>query len=1355
MDLDGLRYPLEFIDKFSSTKSKFISSIDEMKAKVEELRNTMAATRNVAQSGIAIPRDQLAAVNRHTQALKRSSRASSAEAAAESARNRINARAQRRAKARIDQERENTALANAQYKERLKRARALRASRNNQEKVRLAAENAELKKNTELQKQSAKALKDVEAARARILQAARNRINARAQRRADARSAAEQADQDLGKQQLKERQERAKKLRAERRIDDRARLAAANAVLRRNTQFLRQNARAAREAERAHSQFAFRVRRVVEAVGVLTVIRQVTRGFRDYIGAAIGYQKVNEDAALGIASLYTGLGRLVDAQGTAIQGAEALAAAQRLARKELAILRKENLRTVATLEELVFAYQTATAPGLAQGFDIESIRKLSVGISQVAAAIGQPQDQLAEEIRALFQGTIRVQTSRIATVLGITPADIKRVQEAGTQVEFLQEKLESFAIAGEASMRNLSVTIINLGDIIRQAIGESSAGFALTLKKRLKELSEFIAPTEGKSLSDTIEINPGVVSALNKIDDALSRVIDRFAELARDFGLEGLKRSASGASVIIELLGAVVSSAVKFLLNFTAAAGYAIEGIAGMASALSPLVFLIGEVTQLVGPYVLALVLLNKVLQAVSARLAKTVLAFAAFTKLRNALGASTFLRALGLVRVIPVIGAAAAIASVFYNLLAGKGVSATEKLTDAHRKYAQAIEEGNREAEAAALREQIKLQEELASKLKADIFNKQAKSPLLSRGAQQNAFDKNSLDGLRKRLNAATTELDKLRIKLKQVQEESDAFGVQVVPIDKALSQSLNLASDYEQRLTLSSRRVELAFDRLGQPSLGDAKQEFDIIRQAAIEAEKAVDSLLKTRDRMAADIRRTEATIADPAKSASDRDKAAAKLPEQVRQYQELVDNINKTRDAAQKDAEERIATYRASVAGLREFELAQERLAIKTEALRDEANLPSTSPIDRLRLEALADQFDLQKQINEKQRERSQLDGVQQTIVDEQIAALQRQLDIRTRTADETERQLRAQDALTLRAAASSQNAERFRTRAALDTTLPAAGRTLELRAQEQDILAQTAEIERQRATAFGVERTVLEGDLALLREKLAITREQLALDERRNANPGREGITAGLEDFQREYSDTFTLIREYTASAVTQLGQAFGNVFLAAFGPNAREQIKQEFGRLLATLAQQLAQSAFLQLISQVFGSLGINKSSGASGAGSHHLVPGFHKGGYVGHSAPRAAPLPGLHSSDVVPARLGIGEHVMDKDSVRAWGSGFLAWLQRNRPENGGLLGALLKNAKVKSRPQHKYGYASGGLVGTVQNSKGNGSNITLNVTTSVAPSEEAAYNLLRSGSGKLFNRTYQRVNSRYGEGGSI
>jgi len=357
----------------------------------------------------------------------------------------------------------------------------------------------------------------------------------------------------------------------------------------------RQLTRTSRAAKRSIvdvNNLGFSFRRLI---GIFAVFQAARLGANLFSGAVAGGVQFNatvESAQIAMASLFTTVGRIEDSQGNLVTGAKAFALAQGIAAEQTRLLRIDAIQTTATFEELQKAFQSGIGPGLEAGLSIDEIRNVTVRISQAASALNIQQNQLTEEIRSLLRGTIQARTTVVASVLGITNADIKRVKQAGTLAEFLREKLDGFRFAALATQQSFAGLSARLRDTFSVATGAAAEDFFGELKVTLGEISSLFVTLErdAKGAVTSITPDPGTVFIFRQIFDALSEGVVILREGLAQITFNDLASSFAGLGGIFRVLAAAGAGLIQGLIAgfglVSRAIGGAIDAVGGLETIL-------------------------------------------------------------------------------------------------------------------------------------------------------------------------------------------------------------------------------------------------------------------------------------------------------------------------------------------------------------------------------------------------------------------------------------------------------------------------------------------------------------------------------------------------------------------------------------------------------------------------------------------------------------------------------------------------------------------------------------------------------------------------------------------------
>lgn len=354
----------------------------------------------------------------------------------------------------------------------------------------------------------------------------------------------------------------------------------------------------------AANRVAFTFRRLFGILAAFQAARMGVRGFVDLIKSSIDFNKQIEDSRISIAALIVATGEVKDEQGKVVKGAKAFAAAQQEAARQSALLRQDALKTTATYGELLKAFQAGVGPGLEAGLNLDQIREVTIRVSQAAGALGLAQNQLIEEIRSLLRGTIQARTTIVASVLGITNADVRRAKEAGNLFDFLSARLEGFKLAAAETQNTVSGLTARLRDAIAFAAGVAGVDFFASLKASLRDIFSTLVSIkkDAKGVIQEITPRPETVKVLRGLFDGLGKLMDATRE-----GLKGLdvKPLAEGFADIASLItGADMKTAFEAMVALAEVVGTAIfaalESLRDVARLVAPLIGLVDVFSPLI-----------------------------------------------------------------------------------------------------------------------------------------------------------------------------------------------------------------------------------------------------------------------------------------------------------------------------------------------------------------------------------------------------------------------------------------------------------------------------------------------------------------------------------------------------------------------------------------------------------------------------------------------------------------------------------------------------------------------------------------------------------------------------------
>ncbi|MBF0647177.1 hypothetical protein IR030_16660, partial [Desulfuromonas acetoxidans] len=240
-----------------------------------------------------------------------------------------------------------------------------------------------------------------------------------------------------------------------------------------------------------------------------------------------------ETAGLGIASSYMTAGTYIDrATGKALSGSEALRAAQTDSAAMVEKLQVANFQTLATLDQLIRAYQETLPVAMNKGFNRDQVEQFTTAMVQAAGAIGINLDMLGEETRSILTGAINPRTSRVATVLGLTNADVSAFQgNADALFNFLMEKLAAYRVAGIESQESWNGVWSNSADLFKQLSAMVGEPIFEGIKRDLQDVANQIVSIDADT--GKIKWNEDFMATADDLSETMEDVYDLFSSLAR------------------------------------------------------------------------------------------------------------------------------------------------------------------------------------------------------------------------------------------------------------------------------------------------------------------------------------------------------------------------------------------------------------------------------------------------------------------------------------------------------------------------------------------------------------------------------------------------------------------------------------------------------------------------------------------------------------------------------------------------------------------------------------------------------------------------------------------------------
>ena len=930
-----------------------------------------------------------------------------------------------------------------------------------------------------------------------------------------------------------------------------------------------------KQTESTFNRVTFTFRRLIGILAVFTVARRVVGGFNSMISSAIQFNAELETARVGIAGLIAAAGEVRDPLGNRLGLDAQVLESQRIAIDQMNKLRKDALTTAASYDELSRAFQSAVAPGIQSGLTLDQIREMTVVISQAATGLGLAQDQLAEEIRSLFQGTITPRNTRIATALGISNQDIARAKELGTLFEFLQGRFSAIARTGATLMNTFTGQLSNATDAFKQLLAQSSQPLFEQLKAGLKDVQKAIFAVT----NDAVVFNPAILAAFKGLFQGLANGVQGIRSAFANIDIQGF---AATLSTIGNLIGAVATALANTFATFFNVASPTLNVIGGIFTLFSKVVAaiqngtgafnkLFSTVTLTAAKGVLLVILFNKMAGFLrSAALAARVLlgyqvavdvstkaAVASAINLRKAFAGLLTLMGRFAVPLLIFVGIVAALDGILAFFGSDFRISTT--LIGAFDSISSAITDSLSGVQG----------------LKAEL-EEPVKNPL---GGVENDFRvlKGELQDLTKQSIKSLDELQAKALASAETFKTSEPVSAiistriertrelfRVDEVKKLRSEITRLQSDIENAQKQESANLLQTIER--------RKQGLEIERKAAEQVRQANKNLADNREARAASIRLGHAF--EGSDFTNKLDQQAIALREKLKQAQQgYNDALDKSKALQMEDLQNA-----GKLLSLRErlSDLSKEESSL-VKSRNDEIAVENTRLLNQIVLESSDRIKDLQVGLAESALSMGDFLGL-------------------SNLSEESIRKL---------AAAQRTVLENQRRQEILENDI--------FRIRNEILVAEAAGSDQSKleASRGQVALAFREQELALLRASAKVLDERARIEAQiqvlRDTGNFQQGLTLGLEQFAKENDSLFNVGERFGQNLATGVadfgGQAIGEAITAAVDPNRNFDLREAAGNLFLSLGQGLITDLLKNQLSQLIQSLGINLTNSLTGISS--------------------------------------------------------------------------------------------------------------------------------------------------------
>jgi len=1015
------------------------------------------------------------------------------------------------------------------------------------------------------------------------------------------------------------------------------------------------------------------VRRFLTYLVLFVAMGAVKRSFDQITRAAIGFNKAMEEGSIAMAGIILATGKFADAQGKVLSVSQSLPLAMQAGQRQMKLLQKDALATTGDFQSMAEAMQVAIAPGLQAGMTLDQIRILSRRIAQAATALSMPGQQMPEEIRSLLAGTIRPQTTRIATALGITSDDVRKWKEMGTFTEEVLKRFEAFEKIEQPLGNTMTLLVNRVKDAFQAVAGTAGGGFFQELKKLLKDV--FGALTgEGES-----GLSTGAVQALTGMFKSLEGIVKRIREYINTADLSNWKDIGEAIGTLFGTLGETL-----FILfeNLTLASVFILKAIKNISDAF-------GGVVKYVADFGVKSYLLLKTWTLVKSAVAGISLFMGKAVTSAALLSATSKTWLTGLTSGLAKVGGVLAGVTLAIPLLdsvlrsAIPAMKSLPSISQAAMTFGKSIFQG-----AQATGEYMaEVNKGLAdAEDAADGVVRKGMVPWKDRVAEIQPLMISTGESLQRQEDAIAKMVkstEALVTKFSLLRDTSFASGrageIQMKMLDAQVdvqTKIKELLSDQQNRISrIQAIDRDILANRQKIEGLGgEHLDEFNKL----LKAENARESIqtamndLKLREvELQKKLKETEGDTFDLSdKQLADRLDATNELLGVNKKLAVLEGGMAVIRDRTS-GLGGRSEAARQAV--LKEIELARQRKGAETELniLKEDA-----LGVEEKILEALSLQLAVENTLAAKKIETANL-GLGPALTAEQ-EIFQLQLNRANLATIEAARaklsMVQAQTQLNLLRSENQQKLQVYRTELAQAKT-----------EQKRESLQKLINAEQ-------MQSIFQEGELLLkLQEATEIMRQQQQIAQ----GTFGEGLLEGMRQFAQEAPTVFQGGLDVMKSALDAFADLVADTIVDAFDPTADTSLQERIGRFIQDIGRQLLQlamrMAMAQAITAAFG--GGIPANGASALLGSRPPMGLAAGGPV--------PPAGLPASDTVPIWATPGEFMVKVDAVRKYGSDMLSAINQGLVDPMALRG--LRSSRRASRGSSgRMGYAEGGEIAASQ-----------------------------------------------------
>lgn len=301
---------------------------------------------------------------------------------------------------------------------------------------------------------------------------------------------------------------------------------------------------------------------------------------------AFDYTKQLETSAIGMAGI---MGSVASLNGAQLQYNQALGISQDMIRK----LGDDALRTAASSQELVGAFQALLAPGLAAGMKLDEIRQLTVVGTNAVKSMGLQGTQVVQELRDLVAGGITASSSTLATALGLKDADIAKAKASSEGLfKFLMDRLQGFEQASNEFGKTLEGRLSALKEGATRVAADGMQPLTAAISTAIGQMGDLLVTFDKAGQA---QINPEIVNSLRGVSESMVSIMQAGQGAAQAIweNREAVTMLAAGwaalrvGSIAVDLAAATQATLARAQASRLAAVEAAAESVGNQTAALT------------------------------------------------------------------------------------------------------------------------------------------------------------------------------------------------------------------------------------------------------------------------------------------------------------------------------------------------------------------------------------------------------------------------------------------------------------------------------------------------------------------------------------------------------------------------------------------------------------------------------------------------------------------------------------------------------------------------------------------------------------------------------------------------